>query len=217
MAKKKINTESGIIDAYMKYVLEEGHQPESVYRFAGSIGIKEAEFYDLFGSFESVESRSFLHFFTHTLAVLEKDENYPGFNAENKLLSFYFTLFEILKLNRSYVKYMLGDTDLRKSLNVLGEFRTHYLNFIKELGIETPDLKEKKLEELKHKGIKNGAWAQFLLVLKFWLDDNSAGFEKTDMLIEKSITTGFALIDQSTLSRVFDLGKFLFKEKIVTG
>ena len=48
------------------------------------------------------------------------------------------------------------------------------------------------------------------------MEDGSPGFEKTDILIEKSITTGFALLDTATLKSVFDLGKFLFKEKMTT-
>ena len=58
-------------------------------------------------------------------------------------------------------------------------------------------------------------WGQFLFLLKFWMEDGSPGFEKTDILIEKSVSTGFALLDSSTLSSVFDLGKFLFQEKVM--
>jgi len=32
-----------------------------------------------------------------------------------------------------------------------------------------------------------GAWMQFLFILKFWIDNNSKGFEKTDIIIEKSV------------------------------
>jgi len=50
--------------------------------------------------------------------------------------------------------------------------------------------------------------------MKFWIEDDSAGFEKTDILIEKSINTSFALMDNTVLKSVFDLGKFLYKEKM---
>ena len=57
-----------------------------------------------------------------------------------------------------------------------------------------------------------GAWVQFLFVLKFWLNDHSKGFEKTDILIEKSVNTAFDLIDTKPVESLFDLGKFLWKE-----
>jgi hypothetical protein len=101
-----------------------------------------------------------------------------------------------------------------KSLKVLKELRTAFTEYISELEIETLDLKEEKLEKLKDKSIKESSWTQFLITLKFWMEDSSAGFEKTDMFIEKSVNTGFDLLDVKPLKSVIDFGKFLFKEKI---
>ena len=53
-----------------------------------------------------------------------------------------------------------------------------------------------------------------LVTLKFWLDDDSADFEKTDLFIEKSIAATFELANTKPLKSVVDFGKFLFKEKI---
>jgi hypothetical protein len=52
-----------------------------------------------------------------------------------------------------------------------------------------------------------------LFLLKFWMDDTSKGFEKTDILIEKSVNTVVDLLDTKPLESLFDLGKFLWKEK----
>jgi hypothetical protein len=49
--------------------------------------------------------------------------------------------------------------------------------------------------------------------MRFWLDDSSASFEKTDIFIEKAVNASFDLIDIKPLKTVIDLGKFLFKEK----
>jgi hypothetical protein len=57
-----------------------------------------------------------------------------------------------------------------------------------------------------------GAWVQLLFLLKFWLEDKSAGFEKTDMAIEKSVQTVFELFDNTPLDSIIDFGKFLWKE-----
>ena len=50
-------------------------------------------------------------------------------------------------------------------------------------------------------------------MLKFWLEDTSESFEKTDVFIEKSINTSFDLLDTKALKSMLDLGKFIFKEK----
>ena len=217
MAKKIISTPTDFMSAYMKYVLEHGERPKSIYLFAKHLGIKEPEFYEQFGSFEMIEKTVFKAFFDNAKTLLDGNEEFQTFDAQNKLLSFYFTFFEVLKANRSYVITALeNEKNKLKMLSTLSEFKKAFDEFIREIGIETIDLKQEKMEKFKNQRISDLAWAQMLFTIKFWIGDDSLGFEKTDVFIEKSITTGFALLDSSTLNRVLDLGKFLFKEKIMT-
>jgi len=217
MAKKKTKTSDEIINAYMKYALEHGERPKSIYAFAMQLGIKEADFYDNFGSFEMIEKTIFKTFFVNTKVLLDNDMEFQTFDAKNKLISFYFTFFEVLKANRSYVVFALeNEKNKFKLLSTLSELKKVFQKFIQEIEIETIDFKEEKMEKIKKYGLSEWTWAQLLFTIKFWLEDGSVGFEKTDVFIEKSISTSFALLDSSTLESVFDLGKFLFKEKIMT-
>ena len=216
MTKKKTETPEDIVSAYMNYALEHGERPKSIYLFAKHLGIKESEFYEQFGSFEMIEKAIFKAFYDNTKALLDQNEEFQNFDAQNKLLSFYFTFFEVMKANRSYVVFALeNEKNKLKFLSTLSELKKAFHEFIQEIEIETIDFKQEKMEKFKNQGISEWTWAQLLFTIKFWLEDGSAGFEKTDVFIEKSITTGFALLDSSTLNSVFDLGKFLFKEKIM--
>ena len=215
MAKKKNTTQDDLISYYMDYVLTHNHKPNSVYAFAKDNNFEEQKFYEYFSSFEILEQSIFKIFFDHTLAVLEKSEDYQSFDARNKLLSFYYTFFEILTANRSYVVQALGsDKNQLKSLKTLSHLKKSFTNYIEHLDIKTIDLKEEKLEKLKNRGLKESAWFQLLVTLKFWLDDSSPSFEKTDVFIEKSVQASFDLIDTTPLKSLIDLGKFLYKEKI---
>ena len=82
------------------------------------------------------------------------------------------------------------------------------------LDIETLDIKEERLERIQIKALQESAWIQLMMTLKFWLDDSSAGFEKTDIFIEKSVNTSFDILNIAPLKSVIDFGKFLFKEKM---
>jgi hypothetical protein len=215
MAKKKIETPADIMAAYMKHLLDLGERPKSIYLFAKYLGIKEAEFYEQFASFDRIEKNIFKAFFDNAKTLLDKNEEFQHYDAQNKLLSFYFTFFEVLQANRSYVVFALeNEKNKLKMLSNLSELKKAFLEFIQEIGIETIDFKQEKIDKFKDQGISEVSWAQLLFTIKFWIEDDSAGFEKTDVFIEKSITTGFALLDSSTLQKVFDLGKFLYKEKI---
>lgn len=215
MDTKATITSNDIITWYMNHVLEHNENPKSVFAFAKANDFDEAEFYNHFASFESLEKGIFTAFFENTHAVIIKSDSYNGFNARNKLLTFYYTFFENLTANRSYVVYALGkDKNKLKTLKTLEALKKPFSTYIESLEIETLDLKQERLEKLQQKGIKETAWTQLLVMIKFWLDDTSIAFEKTDIFIEKSINTGFDIIDTAPLKSIMDLGKFLFKEKI---
>ncbi|MDG2073765.1 MAG: TetR/AcrR family transcriptional regulator, partial [Polaribacter sp.] len=75
-------------------------------------------------------------------------------------------------------------------------------------------LKQEKFEKIQDKGIQEGFWIQFLMIIKFWMDDTSSSFEKTDIFIEKSVHASFDIINTTPVKSFIDLGKFLLKEKM---
>ena len=215
MAKKKSISATDIISFYMDYVLEHNEHPKSVYAFAKLNNFEESLFYNHFGSFEVIEKQVFKAFFENTINVLEKNEDYNAYDSRNKLLAFYFTFFENLTANRSYVMYALNKhKNSLKNLSVLSELKRHFSKYIDQLGIETLDIKQAQIEKFQTKAISESAWIQLLITMKFWLDDTSPSFEKTDIFIEKSVNTSFDVLNIQPLKSVIDLGKFLFKEKM---
>jgi len=215
MAKKISLTQNSLVKLYMEYVLEHNHAPKSIYIFAKSNGFEEADFYKIFANFETLESTIFSLFFTNTKETLESSKDYPTYDSRNQLLSFYFTFFENLTANRSYVVYALSESSNKlENLKKLKGLRSKFLDYIDELDIEVLQIKNKQLEQIKDSVVQETYWIQLMLTLKFWLDDTSKSFEKTDIFIEKSINASFDLINISPLKSVVDLGKFLIKEKI---
>ena len=83
------------------------------------------------------------------------------------------------------------------------------------LGIlERIELKQETLEKIQNTSIKESSWLHLMITIKFWLDDTSASFEKTDIFIEKSINAKFDLMDIKPLKSIIDFGKFILKEKV---
>ena len=62
--------------------------------------------------------------------------------------------------------------------------------------------------------VSEAVWIQFLFLMRFWMKDDSAGFDKTDVAIEKSVNTVFDVLDNTPLDSIIDLGKFLWKEQM---
>ena len=215
MAKKKTISSENIIAYYMNHVLEHNEQPKSVYAFAKANNFEESLFYKHFSSFKAIEKGIFKSFHNNTLRVLHKSSEYKMFDQRNKLLSYYFTFFENLTANRSYVLYALGGHKKNlESYALLSDFKSNFTHYIQELDINLIDVKQEKLDKVQNRGLKETAWFQLLLTLKFWMNDESQGFEKTDIFIEKSVNTSFDVLNVAPLKSLIDFGKFIYKEKI---
>lgn len=215
MAKKKNLTKTQVTEMYVEYVLEHNENPDSVYDFVKSNNFKEDIFFKYFSDFEALEQTIFESFFEQTINLLENSDDYLSYDSRNKLLSFYFTFFELLSANRSYVTYALKNKVSLKFLKPLKELKSIFTGYIDTLDIETINFKQKQIENIQIKSLKEGAWIQLILTIKFWLDDTSSEFEKTDIFIEKSINTSFDLINIQPIKSLIDLGKFLYKEKMM--
>ena len=215
--KKNKITKDQIVSEYMNYMLENSEKPKSVFQFTKMIACTEAEFYQFFGNFESIEKEVYTQFLDKTLELINKDPNYEDYDMKSKMLSFYFTLFELLSANRSYVLMSLhAHKNQLKNLMQFSEMRTGYKAFIAAILTDDYRIKNEKVQEIQEKAITEGSWIQLLMTLKFWMNDSSANFEKTDIYIEKSVKATFELMNISPIESILDFGKFLFKEKIQT-
>lgn len=215
MAKKKNITQEKIVEWYMNTVLVSG-KPTSVYSFAQDCNFEETEFYKYFSSFESLEKAIFGIFAKETLHLLHKTQAYKEYSSKDKLLSFYYTFFELLTANRSYVLLQLKSVNKDFSqLSVLKELRKEFIDFVNNISLEKIDFKNEKINKIQDKTIAETYWIQLLMILRFWISDESSNFEKTDVFIEKSIKASFDIQQIAPVKSVIDLAKFLWKEKSV--
>ncbi|MDT0649046.1 TetR family transcriptional regulator C-terminal domain-containing protein [Autumnicola edwardsiae] len=212
--KKKLD-EDRLISLYTDYVLEEEKTPGTVYKFCKENKIDEQEFYQFFGSFEGLEKGIWSRFYDHALNVIGKSPEYESFSNREKMLTFFYTFFEILTANRSYVLFTLkkGEMPL-KNLEQLKGLRKKVKSFAANLVREGNQEKSVNVIRQSEAVFSEGAWIQLLFLLRFWKDDNSPGFESTDVAIEKSVNTIFDVFDSTPLDRIVDFGKFLWKEKM---
>ncbi|SEB44048.1 hypothetical protein SAMN04489761_0729 [Tenacibaculum sp. MAR_2009_124] len=217
MTKKKSITSDKIIELYMSEVLLNG-TPKSVYAFAKENKFEENEFYQFFSSFEILDKQIFAIFCSKTLELLSSNEEYRTYDSKSKLLSFYYTFFELMTANRSYVFQQLkANKNKLESLKLLSHLRKEFIEFSnREIFQDSIDLKNERINKLRDKGMAEASWLQLLFTLQFWLEDKSPNFEKTDIFIEKSVKASFDLKDLTPVQSVFDFAKFLWKEKTPT-
>lgn len=213
MAAKKIKKED-IRAAYIDHVLMEGKEPSSVYAFAKANKMKESDFYDHFSSFEAIEKDIWSQDIESAIAKIKKQDVWADYSARERILSFFYTYFEVLKDHRSFVVYSMkpsGSMPPGKTPTILKPVRETFLAFCTGVlgeGLESGELTDRKGLNRRYKDV---LWLEFLFVLDFWIKDNSKGFEKTDEAIEKGVNVIFDFIGRNPIDSLVEYGKFLFQ------
>ena len=210
---RKAKASKSIAASYIDYLLTEGKPPASVYAFCKEIGIEESTFYDQYGSFKALEKAIWKGFFTNTLSILEKDSNYNAFSAREKVLTFYYSFLEVLKQNRSFILLQLSDwkspaTQPAALKHIKKDFDP-WISDILQKGKVANEISTRPYLEKQYPSL---LWIHFLFILHFWLKDDSAGLERTDMAVEKSVTLAFDALAHGMFEQVLDFGKFLYQQ-----
>ncbi len=212
--KKTVNIEEKIISSYMEYLLENGSNPPSVFKFMKDLKLKESDFYEYFNSFIVLENKIWEGFIVNTLEILHGDDNYATFSSREKMLAFYYTFIEIMKDNRSYVLMRLsGDQNHGKTPLFLKSFKNSFKTYVEELIIEGQETGEIATRKFIDRTYSEAFWVQLQFVMKFWANDNSKKFEKTDEAIEKAVNLSFEMIGEGPLEQIFDFAKFLYQNR----
>jgi hypothetical protein len=211
---RPVASEAKIKAAYVTQLLTNGARPASVYKFCLDLGIREDEFYSFFGSFEGIEKSIWNGFIKVTINRLQSDESFGQFSAREKVLSLYFTLLEELRANRSFVLLQLNQVNRLELTPVfLRDFRKSYEEFVELILAQGKENGEVATRPLLDDQYPQLFWLHMGFILTFWCKDDSAGFEKTDAAIEKSVNLAFDLVGKGAVDSALDFGKFLYQNK----
>ena len=220
---------------YTFQILHNGKPPASVRAFTESLSLLEKDFYHLYPSFEELEKEIFLSFLDETIEKLQKDPVFEGYNTGEKILAFYYTWFEVLRLHKSFITYLEKQKPfLLKVINYVPLGNRVFKFLIKQAVAAAPPyllhthdhfnafmkplLNDAIGEEIADRFWIAGKysevlWGQMMLLYRFWLNDKSADFEKTDIFVEKSTNFVFDLLRPNAWDTGYDLVKFMIQRK----
>ena len=153
-------------------------------------------------------------FYENVMALIQKEKNFELSTPKEKLLTFYFTFFEVLQNNRSYILFSLNyHKKITSKMSQLSFLKNKFTVFASDL---VNDGNLNKPVYLKHspKLFSEAAWVQLLFLINFWVDDTSPEFEKTDLAIEKSVRTAFDVFDNTPWSQLLISENFYGKKNI---
>jgi hypothetical protein len=207
-------TADELIKKYLEYISEIGSRPGSLYEFAKHFGDDKDNISPTFGSIAQLEAAVWQSFIEENFVRLNAEPAYAEYVARERLLAFYFTLLEVLKPHRKYVKLAplyVGASIL--GTDVLTHFKKAFLEYTQglvNLGIETGEVEQRAFLSDRY---NEALWAQCLFILNFWKKDTSEDFQKTDEAVERSVNLSLDLMARGPLDSIVEFGQFLFKNR----
>lgn len=204
-----------IIKGYIEFELLNGRVPNSVFELTNRLELEEPVFYKYFGSLDVLRSAILSDFLSTTTDLMDEDPNYATFTAREKLLALFYTLFEQLQQQRSYL--LMKYSDIKKT----PENSKDWKEFMKLL-IARADLilSEAKMQnEIQDRPVIGSHYGKgspliFAYLFRVWIKDDSTEFATTDAAIEKAVNLSFDMLGSSPLDSLIDFGKFAFKTKV---
>lgn len=219
MTTQALEDTKSLMSLYMEYVAYSDDNLTDLEGFCTYSSITESQFYDHFDTLLAVEQAIWHYIFDEALATIREDPQYDRFDQHEQLLSFYYTFFESLGLNRDYfLKHLEVRHTLKDKRDIFEEMKPGYMDYVSTTitnsmitgwGIDQVDL----VKDVCSRVHQEGLWIHLLCLIDFWHKDTSLGQEKTDIAIEKSVRATIDLIEMTPVKSIVDLGKFLWQER----
>ncbi|MEM7394566.1 MAG: hypothetical protein AAF492_19705, partial [Verrucomicrobiota bacterium] len=192
---------------YAEHILEHGQPPPSVFKFCKEHDLEERAFYDVFPGFPAVEAAIWADLVDRTRKVLEADPDFSGYPSQQKILAFFYTFLEQALDHRSFMLARFpGVKPLDRALGrMVCRYRDLAESWLQE-GVESGEIaKRGRL----NKTYQHALGFHLLLVIDFWLKDESSQFQRTDAYIEKTVRLVGELMRTQAADATVDLVRFL--------
>ena len=200
--------------AYKKLVVRTRGRKFGLSDLLKEAGQDTASYTEHFGSFQRLEKAIWNGFFNRIKKTLHSDDVYDEYFTRQKMLAFYYTLTEILKDDREYIRFCMNSRDLFEFTPLyMEEFRDAYLKFVKGLIAEGKVSEEIESRMILSDYYVRPHWAQFLTIIEYWASDESEELQKTDEFIEKAVNLGFDVMGRNVLDSTWEFGKFILTGK----
>ncbi len=205
-----MEVKSSINQAYKDIALASGHLPVSIQKVCEQAGVERAEFNAIFENLSEVQQSIWQTYFFDTVRTIEASDLYQEYMVREKLLAFYYTLLEVIKVDRDFLELFQDKLGVwNYNPKFLQLFKPVFLAFVTELVDEG-----KGRGEIAERYVIGGDyagwhWPQCLFLLSFWLRDKSGEAERTDQAIDKAVNFGFDFMGPNLLDSAFDFAKFI--------
>jgi hypothetical protein len=208
------NFRENVKQKYEEYVNLHGKRPRNVAAFVHHELLQDEQlFYTEFADFTTLEEEIFNDWALESLNKVRSEEVYSEYTVREKLLSFYFTLLEVLKSHRSFVKVLYRLEHYRPSPTFMKRLAETFKHFVQELVLEGADTHEVEQRMFVSDRYPDMFVTQLRWILRYWVRDTSPSFEDTDAFVEKAVNVTFDLVSHNFIDSGIDFLRYAWQRR----
>lgn len=204
-----METREKILHAFREHVARHSQLPVSVIALCEPLGVGEREFYNEFGSLESLESAFWEELVAKTIAAVESGAEWEGFDARQRMLAFLYAFLEKSLDVRTVLLFRFRHLSPVASPEWLHGMERRFKDWASSLigtGVSNGEIAGRgRLVDL----YPSALYLLLRSAIDFHVRDTSPRFERSDAYVEKSVNLAFDLMRTQAIDAAFDLLRFL--------
>lgn len=213
-AKEK--TKAKILKEAVNLIIEKGFKNASMREMAKNAGVSNPTIYNYFPTKEKILFAYVEQKHKETAQILQEIEDFHTYTLREQLQTLIETELELYLEDREFVMqisdmvFQSGGLKL-DTLYGNNEVFTEMVADMLSIAIEAEEIPKPPFEE----HLPRLFWDYYIMVVAYWIKDDSEMFENTTQFIDHSLGVVEALLQSNLLNKANDLGMFLFKTHLL--
>jgi AcrR family transcriptional regulator len=214
-AKEK--TKAKILDSAVELIIEKGFKNASMREMAKLAGVSNPTIYNYFPTKEKILYAYVEQKHKESAQILQEIEDFNSYTLREQLQTLIETELELYLEDREFI-LQISDMVFKSGglkLESLYGNNKIFIDMVQdmlEIAIDAKEIPKPPMEEHLPKLF----WDFYIMVVAYWVKDDSESFENTTQFIDHSLGVIEALLQSSIMNKAHDLGMFLFKTHLLS-
>jgi AcrR family transcriptional regulator len=213
----KTKTKEKILASAVDLIIKKGFKNASMREMAKNSDVSNPTIYNYFPTKEKIIYEYFKQKHKQSADVLKKIDDFQTYSLREQLQTLIETELEFYLEDREFL-LQISDMVISSSslkIELLYETKELFIEMVQnmlEIAIEAGEIEDQPFKEY----LPLLFWDYYISIVAYWLKDESEGFENTTEFIDHSMAVIESLLASNILSKVSDLGMFLFKTHVLS-
>lgn len=215
--EQKAENRRKIVSAFVGLVVEKDLKTATMRETARKAGLGDATIYNYFPTKEAIIYAYYGDKFDEVITTLKKIPDFHTFTFQEQLQTYFETQLDLFLPDREFLDktFQPAFFTLSQQYKRVRPVKEKFMAVIRDIfdaAVDAEEIPDQVFLEV----MIQVYWEYAVGVIIYWLSDDSDNFERTSILIDKSIDLSCASIRAGIANKLFDIGIFFFKNHILS-